>query len=237
MQTCFEAQEAHSQPSMKPAHVHNEDNQAACTRKTCFYGKAWDHSSASASTVHKGWLGSKASFPVPYYGMISSQISAERDLALAWTLIILSRLSCPSGTARGQTALPTCPATLDPSPDTAIHRLRHIPVLPHCSALPTGTKQQHQLAVIWLLNITTTSAIQVTIFKLLLMAINLGTQQPNWIYRLGGYGTQRAMPGFQVLILSHFLKRGLNLQGFTFFRSPCYEVMRKHLRSGDFLLP
>lgn len=49
-----------------------------------------------------------------------------------------------------------------------------------------GTNQEHGVAVIRHPIITMTSAIQVTIFKLLLIAINLPTQQPNGIYRPGG---------------------------------------------------
>lgn len=203
--------------------------------------KVCGRGSASSGPVHKGWVGSKASFSFPYARMVSSQVSAEHDLA--WSLITLSRLSCPPGTARGQTALPTCPATLALSPDTAIHHQlglspcrgpavpaasQRFPIDLHCHP---RTKQQHRVAMIWLLMITSTSAIQVTIFKLLLIAINLHTQQPNWIYSQGGRG--------QCLLfrLSCFLKQGLNLQGFDFFRSPCYEVMSKCLWSGDFLLP
>lgn len=61
---------------------------------------------------------------------------------------------------------------------------QRFPIDLHCQP---GTKQQHRVAAIWIL-IITTSAIQVTIFKLLLIAIHLCTQQPNWIYSRGGRG-------------------------------------------------
>lgn len=103
-------------------HILNKDNQAACTRKTCFRGEACDCGSASAGTVHKGWLGPKASFPFPCCGTVRRHLHAEGDSALPWALTILSRLSCPPGTAWGQTALPTCPDTPDPQPGAAIHQ-------------------------------------------------------------------------------------------------------------------
>lgn len=76
-------QEAHPQPLMKPAHMHNEDNQAVSPWKTCFHGKLCDHGSASSGTVHKGWVVSKASFSFPYPWTVSRQIAVEQGLALA----------------------------------------------------------------------------------------------------------------------------------------------------------
>lgn len=147
----------------------------------------------------QGLDGLKGIFPFPYPGTVSSQSTAEHGLALAWTLIIQLGPSFPPGTAKlCPRALPPCPQALPPCPQ-ALPRLSSWDCSSPTSPAPSwdfsldlhhqpGTKMQHWGAVIGLPMTASTSAIQVPIFRLLLIAANVWTLQPNWTHSQGTEG-------------------------------------------------
>lgn len=118
-------------------------------------------------TVHEGWAGSKASFPSPCL-----QPAARSALHVSQLYPDRSQLH------QGRPAQPRPrPAEVLPHPSTSPP-----------SASPAGYKPGARSGCDSASNYHNDLATQVTIFKLLLIAINLRTQQPNGIYRPGGRG-------------------------------------------------
>lgn len=139
----------------------------------------------------QGLSGLKGIFPFPYPGTVSSQITAKHGLALAWTLITLLGPFFPPGTAELSAHVPPCPQAVPSlssqhcTSPTSPAPSQHFPLDLHHQP---GTKEQHGGAVIGLPMTTSTSAIQGTVFRLLLIAANVWTLQPSWIHSQGTEG-------------------------------------------------